>query len=267
MAKRGNLILLAIALVLAFLTTFVVMRALSHVQGRPVPTSSTVQLTPVVIVKQRIGSFKIISAEDVTIKQVPTNAVQPGAVTQTSQVIGRYTVTHWLPGQQVIAGMYGSAQQTFFASTIPHGLVAITIPDNPVAGVDHLIVPGNHVNLLMVGGQGAAGAGTGAGTGTGASGSTSGASGLIPNSLQAPAGLSAVQGALGNSQTKVTVTTMADVLVLYVEQIQEAAGGGRAQAGSGDYITLAVTPAQAQTLVGAEVSGPIFTVLRSTTNH
>lgn len=263
MAKKGNLILLGIALVLALLTTFVVMRSFSHVQKSPAPVSSVVPQSRVVVVKQKLGSFQKINAADVAIQQVPTSAVQPGAATQLSQVLGQYTVTDWLPGQQVIAGMYGSAQQTYFASAIPHGLLAITIPDNPVAGVDHLIVPGNHVDLFMVSGQAV----------PATSGATSGSLGFIPNSAQAAAGLSAVQGALGNGQggqngqTKVTVTSMKDILVLYVEQIQAAAGGGKEQNGSGDYLTLAVTPAQAQTIVTAETSGPIFTVLRSSTNH
>lgn len=253
MAKRSNFILLAVALILALLTTFVIMQNLSRVQNHPVLTNPTVASTGVVIVKQDVGPFQKISEADVTVKQVPTGAVQPGAATQVAQVVGQYTVTQWIPGQQVIAGMYRGAQQTSFAASIPQGLMAITIPDNPVVGVDHLIVPGNHVDLFMVSGQVTAGT----------SASSASSQGLIPNSLQAATGLSAVPGGIGNGQTRVTVTRMQNILVLYVEKVQGSADGGKGQSGAGDYITLAVTPAQAQTLVAAETSGPIYTGLRS----
>jgi len=222
MVKRGNLILLALSLVLALATTFVILRTLS--QTKAANTATAVQTTSVVVVKQNVLPHQVIDATDVAVIQVPSSAVEPGAAIETSQVTGQYSLTTWIAGQQVVAGMYGNAQSTTLSATIPSGERAFTIPNSTLIGVDHLITPGDHVDIMF--------------------------STLLKPGVTNP-----------NAQ-------MTDLLVLYVDQIQAAAGAGKAQGGTGpDTLTLAVTPEQAQILAQLTFSGQFHVLIRSPSDH
>ena len=149
MLKRGNLGLLLLSLILALVTTFFVLKELSFLKSKTSTTNVTMKM--VVVVKQGIPEHQVINMSDVELAQVPATGVGPEVATQISQVVGQYTLTTWIPGQQVVTGMYGNGPSVSFSISIPTGERAYTIPDSPVSGVDHLILPGDHVDILLAG--------------------------------------------------------------------------------------------------------------------
>lgn len=230
MLKRGNLVLLALSLILALATTFLILTELSSYKSKS--TATNVPMSTIVVVKQSVPSHQLISEADVALAQMPAAAVGEGIATQLSQVVGQYTLTTWLPGQQVMTGMYGNGQAVSFSVSIPSGERAYTIPDSSVSGVDHLVLPGDHVDILIS---------------TSTATSTSGSKPSSPS------------------------TVIQNLVVLYVDQIQAAtnptaAKGQSGSAASGaDTLTLAVTQQQAQTL--ADNPGQIHVLLRNPSDH
>jgi|GEM_PF-4392307 len=145
MARRGNLVLLAIAIVMALVTSLVVVRELRIQTQRA--AVGRVPMESVLVVAKSVPGHSKIDATDVRLTQVPATAIEAGAVTDPSQVVGQYTATSWVQGQQVLSGMFQSSQQASFVSSIPSGEVAYTFADSPLIGVDNLIEPGNYIDI------------------------------------------------------------------------------------------------------------------------
>lgn len=155
MAKRSNLILLTISLVLALLATLAILKELPQSKGVS-GTLAPPATTSVVVVAKNIPGDTPIDSTDVQVQQVPSAAVEIGAATDVSQVIGKYTASNWMTGQQVVAGMYESPAQANIANSIPAGDRAFTIPSTALTGADFLIIPGDTIDLLFFGAPSAA---------------------------------------------------------------------------------------------------------------
>lgn len=150
MAKRSNLILLLVSLVLALIATLVIVKTLPKA-GSSTAAPVTAATSPVVVVAQNIPALTVITSADVQVQQVPAGSVEHGALTDPSQVIGKYASTGWVTGQQVIQGMYETAAQANIANTVPAGDVTFTIPNSALAGSDYLVLPGDKIDLLFYG--------------------------------------------------------------------------------------------------------------------
>lgn len=145
MQRRGNLVLLAISIVLALVTSLLIVRELNIASKRQ--NVSQVPMESVVVVAKSVPQHTKIDASDIQMQQIPSTAAEPGVATDVSQLLGEYTSTNWISGQQVIAGMWETGQQAAFVSNIPAGEVAYTFADSPVVGVDHLIAPGEYIDI------------------------------------------------------------------------------------------------------------------------
>lgn len=147
MTKRFNLLLLVAAVILALLSTVAIMRKLHSLQASQ-PGANT--LTSVVVVTHALGPHQVVTPANIALQSVAATAVEPGAERVLVAVAGHYTTSSWYPGQQVVAGMVASSTSpSAFPLSIPKGDVASTIADDPVTGVDHLISPGDRVDVLV----------------------------------------------------------------------------------------------------------------------
>lgn len=147
MARRTNLLLLTLSFALAFISTLVIVKS---IKGKMATHLNSSPMASVLVVTQALNTHQLVTASDVRMEKIPAAAVQSGSVTSTSDAVGHFTTTAWFPGQQVIQGMVASlTDKQSFTLTIPRGEVAFTIPDDPVAGVDHLISIGDRVNVLV----------------------------------------------------------------------------------------------------------------------
>jgi Flp pilus assembly protein CpaB len=148
--KRSNLILLAIAMLLALFTTFVVISQISHWKAN----QSGEQTAAVIVVDKPVSAHTLISAGDVSLQPIAKSAVQSGAMTSLNEVVGHFASSNWYAGQQVIPAMIlADSTPAAFPVQIPVGDRAYTVANDPVTGVDHLISPGDHVDVLATYGK------------------------------------------------------------------------------------------------------------------
>lgn len=145
MSKRTNLIMISLALILALFTTILVVRRISSVATKPVAANGP--LTSVVVVAEPLTTNHVIESTDVSVEQVLSKDVAPGAFTSTTDVVGQFAKTDWFSGQQVVPGMVESAKAATFAMSIPVGKVAFTLTDSPLWGNDYLISKGDKVDV------------------------------------------------------------------------------------------------------------------------
>jgi Flp pilus assembly protein CpaB len=143
LTKHFNAILFGIALLLAFVATVLIMRVVQTHASQSQGSEKAV-----VLVAKSLPPGTQVTQSDVSTKQLPAAGLSPGAFTTPSQVVGQYTLTQWIPGQQVVNGMVGPPNKVKFSLQIPNGMRALTLADSSLIGVDHLIVPGDRVDIL-----------------------------------------------------------------------------------------------------------------------
>ncbi len=231
MKIRSNLLLLVLALVLSLLTTLLILHRLSNQLQHPIGQTTA----QIIVVKSGLGAHQVIGRSDVAVANIPAAALEPGAIRTTSAVIGHYTATAWFPGQQIVSGMVTNlVEPVSFPLLIPLGERAFTIADDPIIGVDHLISPGDHVDILVVY-------------------PNQGAKSAVAHTLLQNVSVLYVDNA------PVATGTIPS------NGVGGHSGSAAAQGSSGkfDTITFALTPKQSEQLDGAYLLGQLHLVLRN----
>jgi len=231
MTKRSQLTLLLIALVLALLSTSVIVKQLNTWQK----SHEGQNTVGVVRVTKSIPAHTVVLSSDVAVQQVPAAAVEAGAVTQLSDVVGLYTTSDWYVGQQVISPMVVQKNQVqSFPLQIPTGNRAFTIADDAIVGVDHLVSNGDHVDLVAT---------------------------YASKDLGGPISKVILQNILVlnvDSSPQTTSSTTSNTGGSVAQQSASSAGGSHV-----DTITLSVTPDEATLLDYAVTFGDVHIMLRN----
>jgi pilus assembly protein CpaB len=99
------------------------------------------------------GTFgeQAVEAELIEKQNVPRAVAPSTATTDLTTIRGKVAITDLAPNTPVVGGLFvdpRSAQVTF-SQRIPAGHVAITVSVDQVRGVAGLLVPGDHVNILV----------------------------------------------------------------------------------------------------------------------
>lgn len=102
----------------------------------------------VVVATRDISGNTVIEAGMFEVKQVPSAFVQPRAVTQPEEVVGRVATVPIASGTQVLATMLGDESEGALAYEVPSGMRAVAIGAADVLGVGGLVRPGNRVDIL-----------------------------------------------------------------------------------------------------------------------
>jgi pilus assembly protein CpaB len=203
--------------------------------------------TTVVIAELDIPAGKVITAEDVALKSIPNSAILAGSYTDQSKVIGttaRYPVTK---GEQIAESrLVSAAKGSSLSFQIPAGLRAFTVPVNVTNAPAAVLVPGDFVDVIFV---------------------ASLASIEVPGAVLPPT----TQGTASDPRSFSGVSTLIqNVQVLAVETNFVADGvyepstrGSGSGTKDAKYVTLAVTPAQAQLLWLAVQQGKLTLSLRA----
>ncbi|MCL6517838.1 Flp pilus assembly protein CpaB [Alicyclobacillus sp.] len=225
MGRRAAMVLWSLALVLAVVTTLVV-RNQMEAWRRSLHAEPT---RAVVVVVKEVAPHQLIDGAAVALRQVSVSGIAQGALTRLTDVVGRYAATRWFPGQQVVQGMVTpDSAPAAFPLSIPAGYRAFTIADDPVTGVDHLISPGDRVDVLVA----------------------------------------YADAAHGGPKVQTVLTDVLVLYADHVPPAKpagnETAGGDAGTGGStrADTLTLAVTPSQAEQLEYARTFGKLHLVLR-----
>lgn len=237
-ALVGALILGAIAagLIVAFLA--------SRETDDPVPLVA--EPVTVVIATQDIPSGVTITAAMLEEKQVPPQLLVSGALTDLSDVEGevaRYPVSR---GEQVTsARLQQAASSKTLSSQIPQGLRGFTVPVDVKNSPAALLAPGDFVDLIVSAELVRLGTSTG--------------EGAVDSTLA------------GSDKPKAAITLIQNIQVLSVQRnyvdngiVYDSATRGEAVDKKDDvnYVTLAVTPEQAQLIWLAVQEGKITLTLR-----
>lgn len=189
-------------------------------------------LKPLVVAKTNIIARTVIGADQLTIKDVPTQGYPLGGYSNIQNVVGAVALVNLTTGDSVLSAMVenpksGSSNSpiaTGSASslTVPDGKRAVAIPIGLVSGVGYAVRPGDHVDILVT---------------------------------------IDIKDVSGNAQT---VTTLAaqDVLVL---SVGESVGGDKNKIETKSY-TLALTVPQAMAVTLGSEKGSLRLLLRNPAN-
>lgn len=109
-----------------------------------------VDLSNVVVAVTSIPAHVSVTAEMVTIKSIPTEAVHPEAVTSVDEIIGFTTNMAIYNDEQILrTKVVTETQSASLSYRIPENMRAITIPMNEISGVGGYIVKGDRIDILV----------------------------------------------------------------------------------------------------------------------
>lgn len=221
MHRKGFLLLALICGLIAAGSTYFYLNN-THQQN------SQVILKPLVVAKSSIPARSIIKAEQLTVKDIPSQGYPLGGASSIQSVVGSVSLVALSTGDFVVNSVVEHPSSNANnvsgsnALTVPDGKRAVAVPIGLVSGVGYMVKPGDHVDVLVT---------------------------------------MEVKDTSGNSKT---VTTLAaqDVLIL---SVGESAASDKTKVEIKSY-TLALTVPQAMSVTLGSEKGSIRLLLRNSAN-
>ena len=144
MAKFSSKGLLVMAIILSLFVAVAVYNFLDNVQA------TTKGDGTVVVAKMDILPNTLITAEMVEQINIPSQYLQPGAVSDINQVLGIGAKEHIMSGEQITGRLVKvEGKDAGFAGIIPKDKRAISVSVTDVTGVAGLIKPGDYVDVII----------------------------------------------------------------------------------------------------------------------
>jgi Flp pilus assembly protein CpaB len=158
--RRGPRLLLAIALGAAaaagvYMYVNSIQQA-AQVSARTAAQQATVAATSrsrVVVAKASLAAGTALSIDNVELRDMPVEAVQPNAVTALADVTGKALTVPVAAGEQILSHRLGSPDQVDvkkFADLVPAGKRAMSVTFSELSTAGGLIAPGDYVDVLGV---------------------------------------------------------------------------------------------------------------------
>lgn len=104
---------------------------------------------PVVVALIDVEKDQVIDDDMVTLEAVPKKFVQPGAVQNREEVIGRRAIVTIKKGNQILSSNIFKYKESYLSYEIPNGMRAVTISVNDITGISGLPMPGDFVDILV----------------------------------------------------------------------------------------------------------------------
>lgn len=183
------------------------------------------QKTSILVAAADIPANTPITAEMLTTAQLPSDSIVPGALSDSSAVVGKVSQEQIYTGEQILGKKLvaaGESRNTTLAYAVEPGMRAITIGVDETSGIAYMIVPGNHIDIL----------------------------GYFLNDT-------------GAAKTSYTTMLLENITVLAVDKVLSQNGKVNSDSPAYTTLTLQVTPAQAMQLSMAQSEGTLRAVLRS----
>jgi pilus assembly protein CpaB len=108
----------------------------------------------VLAAKRYLPAYSRLQASDLAWLRLPRAFAPTGVVEDASQVLGLQTLVPFSAEEPLIFNKLALGEQSL-AAAVPEGLRAINVPVDAVSGLNGLLKPGDHVDLLLLYGQGA----------------------------------------------------------------------------------------------------------------
>lgn len=119
-----------------------------YISGREQQLLEMASMRDVVVATQDVLENTIIDEQNVATIQVPSKYVQPQAVTDLREILGRVTAVPVPKGAQVIGTYLEDIARSQLAYEVPRGQRAVTVAVSDITGVGGLIRPGNFVDVM-----------------------------------------------------------------------------------------------------------------------
>ena len=107
-------------------------------------------LQDVVVTTQDILVNTALDERVIQVVKVPRKYVQPGAIAQTSEVVGRVAAVPLPKGSQVSGTALLEGGRESLAFNIPRGMRALTVAINDITGVAGLLRAGNFIDMVGI---------------------------------------------------------------------------------------------------------------------
>lgn len=144
--RTRTLVVVSVAVVLAAVASYGVLRALQNIPVREVPIAER----HIVVATQEIRVGEMISAERLRLAAWPADSPVPGSHATIEEVVGRGAVRAILVNEPVTdSKLADAASGAGLPPTIPEGMRALSIRVNDVIGVAGFVVAGTHVDVLV----------------------------------------------------------------------------------------------------------------------
>jgi pilus assembly protein CpaB len=118
-------------------------------------TSPQGTLKPLVITKSSIPARSIITAEQLTTKDTPSQAYPLGGASSIDNVVGSVALVNLSAGDSIVESVIqhplnkNTTSSGSSALTVPEGKRAVAIPISLVSGVGFMVNPGDYVDILV----------------------------------------------------------------------------------------------------------------------
>lgn len=147
MRRKGFFLL---ALICGLIASGSIYIFLSRTQANPQET-----LKSLVITKAGIPARSIITLEQLTTKQIPSQAYPVGGASSIESVVGSVALVNLSAGDFIVDSViqYPLGKGTTYtgsgALTVPEGKRAVAVPIGLVSGVGYMVKSGDHVDILV----------------------------------------------------------------------------------------------------------------------
>lgn len=108
----------------------------------------------VLVAKRYLPAYSRLEAKDLAWMALPRAYAPTGVVTEASAVLGLQTLVPFSPEEPLIFNKLALGEQALAAS-VPEGKRAVSLAVNAVTGLSGLLKAGDHVDVLLLHGQGA----------------------------------------------------------------------------------------------------------------
>lgn len=151
MKRRSGCIWIAAGLVLALVAGVLAFMAILRASSQAVPTAPRIPAADVVVAARAIGVRELLGPEDVELRQIPADVVPENAVRSTQSIMGWITLVPLSPDEIILSSKVISptvkGEQVAFL--MDKNKVAMAFPADDLMSSNHLLQPGDHVDVLF----------------------------------------------------------------------------------------------------------------------
>lgn len=148
MRGRGPMLMLFMAIGLAFATTYLVYRWMSQQAG--MPQRATVLTQQVVVAALDLAPGTPLRSEFFKVIRWPQESVPKAAFTEPNVLVDRVTLSPILAGEPILASkLAGQGMEGGLSAIIQPGKRAVSVKVDEIIGVAGFVVPGTHVDVLV----------------------------------------------------------------------------------------------------------------------
>jgi len=109
------------------------------------------EILEVVVAKTDIPKESTITQSMITLRQIRSNAYQPGDLTSADSAINKFAKVDILKGQHINSNMLRSLTGAkFLSQRIPKGMRAMTLPVDKISSIEGLIKPNDSVDIIGI---------------------------------------------------------------------------------------------------------------------